>query len=59
MSSFTVIVEHCPDTNLFVAYVPGFPGVHSQGETLVVQRSCFEKYFPERQTPIKTAESGH
>jgi predicted RNase H-like HicB family nuclease len=32
--SFTVIVERCPDTGLFVGYVPGFPGAHSQGETL-------------------------
>jgi predicted RNase H-like HicB family nuclease len=34
MRSFTVIVERCPDTNLYVGYVPGFPGAHSQGETL-------------------------
>ena len=26
--------ERCPDTNLFVGYVPGFPGAHSQGESL-------------------------
>lgn len=34
MRSFTVIVERCPDTNLYVGHVPGFPGAHSQGETL-------------------------
>lgn len=34
MRSFTVIVEHCPETNLYVGHVPGFPGTHSQGETL-------------------------
>jgi len=27
-------VERCPDTRLYVRYVPGFPGAHSQGETL-------------------------
>jgi predicted RNase H-like HicB family nuclease len=32
--SFTVIVERCPETGLFVGYVPGFPGAHSQGETV-------------------------
>lgn len=32
--SFTAIIEKCPETNLFVGYVPGFPGAHSQGETL-------------------------
>jgi predicted RNase H-like HicB family nuclease len=31
---FTAIIERCPETGLFVGYVPGFPGAHSQGETL-------------------------
>ena len=30
---FTAIIERCPETGLFVGYVPGFPGAHSQGET--------------------------
>jgi predicted RNase H-like HicB family nuclease len=34
MRTFTAIIERCPDTKLFVGYVPGFPGAHSQGETL-------------------------
>ncbi len=34
MRSFTVVVERCPETNLYVGYVPGFPGAHSQGESL-------------------------
>lgn len=34
MKSYTAIIEKCPDTNLYVGYVPGFPGCHSQGETL-------------------------
>lgn len=34
MKSFTVVIERCPDTKLYVGYVPGFPGAHSQGETL-------------------------
>ena len=34
MDSYTAIVERCPDTGLFVGYIPGFPGAHSQGETL-------------------------
>ena len=32
--AFTAVIERCPDTGLFVGYVPGFPGAHSQGETL-------------------------
>ena len=31
---FTAIVERCRDTGLYVGYVPGFAGAHSQGETL-------------------------
>lgn len=34
MHSYTAVIERCPDTGLFVGYVPGFPGAHSQGETL-------------------------
>lgn len=34
MRSFTVIVERCVQTGLYVGYVPGFSGAHSQGETL-------------------------
>ena len=34
MRSFTAVVERCPDTGFYVGYVPGFPGAHSQGETL-------------------------
>ena len=34
MKTFTAIVERDYDTKLYVGYVPGFPGAHSQGETL-------------------------
>lgn len=34
MSSYTAIIERCPETGLYVGYVPGFAGAHSQGETL-------------------------
>ncbi len=34
MKRFTAVVERCPDTGLYVGFVPGFPGAHSQGETL-------------------------
>jgi predicted RNase H-like HicB family nuclease len=34
MRTYTAIIERCPDTGLLVGYVPGFPGAHSQGETL-------------------------
>ena len=34
MQTYTAIVEYCPDTGLYVGYVPDFPGAHSQGDTL-------------------------
>lgn len=34
MRVFTAVVVKCPDTGLYVGYVPNFPGAHSQGETL-------------------------
>ena len=34
MKTFTAIVERDLDTHLYVGYVPGFKGAHSQGETL-------------------------
>ena len=34
MTVFTAVVERCSDTGLYVGYVPGFPGAHSQGETM-------------------------
>ncbi len=34
MHSFTAVVEKCPETGLFVGFVPGFPGAHTQGESL-------------------------
>ena len=34
MRTFTAVVERDPQTRLFVGYVPGFSGAHSQGKTL-------------------------
>ena len=34
MKLFTALIERDVDTNLYVGYVPGFVGAHSQGETL-------------------------
>lgn len=34
MRNYTAVIEKCSDTGLFVGYVPGFPGAHTQGETL-------------------------
>ena len=34
MKVFTAVIEKCSETELYVGYVPGFPGAHSQGESL-------------------------
>jgi predicted RNase H-like HicB family nuclease len=34
MNRYTAVVERDAETGLYVGYVPGFPGAHSQGETL-------------------------
>ena len=34
MKNFTAVIEKDADTGLFVGWVPGFPGAHSQGATL-------------------------
>ena len=31
---YTAVIERDLDTGLFVGFVPGFPGAHSQGETM-------------------------
>jgi len=34
MEEFIASIERCPDTELYVGYVPDLPGAHSQGETI-------------------------
>ena len=34
MKTYTAVIERCPDTDLYVGYVPGFAGAHSQAVTL-------------------------
>jgi predicted RNase H-like HicB family nuclease len=34
MKQYTAVVERDPETGLYVGYIPGFPGAHSQAVTL-------------------------
>jgi predicted RNase H-like HicB family nuclease len=34
LKTYSAVIERDPDTRLFVGFVPGFPGAHSQGATL-------------------------
>jgi predicted RNase H-like HicB family nuclease len=43
MHNFTAIVEKDTDTGLYVGYVPGWPGAHSQGATMDELRQNLEE----------------
>ena len=34
MKAYTAVIEQCSDTGMYVGYVPGFPGAHSQAASL-------------------------
>ena len=34
MRSYTAIIERCQDTRLYVGFIPGFQGAHTQAETM-------------------------
>jgi predicted RNase H-like HicB family nuclease len=43
MRSFTAVIERDPKTRLYVGYVPGWPGAHSQGGTVDELRENLEE----------------
>ncbi len=43
MTAFTAVIEKWSNTGLFIGYVPGFPGAHSQGETINELRSNLQE----------------
>jgi predicted RNase H-like HicB family nuclease len=62
MKIFTAVVEKDFDTNLYVGYVPGFPGAHSQAETLDELQSnlceVIEMLLEDEQTKFETVFVG-
>ena len=34
MHTYTAVIGRCTETGLYVGFIPGFAGAHSQGETL-------------------------
>ena len=34
MKNYTAVVERCADTGLYIGYVPGFTGAHTQAASL-------------------------
>ena len=43
MRNFTAVLEKDADTGLYVGCVPGWPGAHSQGDTLDELRKNLEE----------------
>ncbi len=58
MTTYTAIVERDRDTGLYVGYVPGFPGGHSQGATLdelnANLREVIEMLLEDGEPPLET-----
>lgn len=60
MNTYTAFVERDKDTGLFVGYVPGFPGAHTQGSTLEELRLNLQEVIEmllEDHTPHRTQYS--
>lgn len=34
MRTYTAVIQQDPQTSVYVGYVPGWPGAHSQGDSL-------------------------
>ena len=43
MKNFTAVIERDAETGLYVGWIPGFSGAHSQGETLDELRSNLQE----------------
>ncbi len=43
MRSYTIVVERDPETRVYVGYVPGWPGAHSQGDSVEELRSNLQE----------------
>ena len=59
MKVYSAVIEKCNKTGLFVGYVPGFRGAHSQGITideLKTNLQCVIKMLLEDGTPIFDSE---
>ncbi len=43
MRTYTAVIERDAETGIYVGYVPGFPGAHSQGESVDELRANLEE----------------
>jgi len=58
MRTFTAVIKHCPDTGLYVGYIPSLPGAHSQGATLDELNSNLQEVVSMVFTESGGAENG-
>ncbi len=58
MRKFTAVVERCSETGLYVGYVPGFPGAHTQAASLDELndnlREVIEMLLEDGEPPLET-----
>jgi len=58
MKTFTAVIERCPDKGLYIGYVPGLPGAHTQGKTLdelqINLREVIELLLEDEELTIET-----
>ncbi len=58
MRTFTAVVERDPDTGTYVGYIPGFPGAHSQGDSVdelkVNLREVIEMLLEDGDPPLES-----
>jgi hypothetical protein len=57
MKHFTAVIERDTDTGLYVGWVPGFPGAHSQGNTLEELRANLQEVVAARRWRPATRQS--
>jgi predicted RNase H-like HicB family nuclease len=56
--TYTAVIERCPDTGLYVGFVPCFAGAHSQGKTVDELaknlREVITMLFEDGEPPLRT-----
>ena len=58
MRQFSAVIERCPQTKLYVGFIPGVPGAYTQAETLDELQSnlkeVLELLLEDGDTPIQS-----
>lgn len=55
MKRYAAVIDRCPQTGYYVGFIPGFPGAHSQAESLDEFRHADGRVTPFPSTPVVTS----